>query len=135
MDRGRAEEELKTGILGTRIHFAPLMPQCTGYSAHGHGQPVSEWGCAVAACGRLKDVSTQPLGKSPASGKYPQTWKPDRQAKPALDIFRVPLTIERIIRVVLACRPPRQPPSTLQQRTPQRVPNLLQWMGGSLKVA
>jgi hypothetical protein len=34
-----AEEELKTGILGTRIHFDRLVPQCTGYSAH--GQPVS----------------------------------------------------------------------------------------------
>jgi len=62
MDRGRAEEELKTGILGIHIHFGRLVPQGTGYCP-AHMDSQCEWGSAVAACGRLKD------GFNPTSAK------------------------------------------------------------------
>jgi hypothetical protein len=52
-----SEEELKTGDLGYPNPLRP--PGATVHRVHGTWT-ASEWGCAVAACGRLKDVSTQP---------------------------------------------------------------------------
>jgi hypothetical protein len=90
-----------------RIHFGCQVPQCTAHSAH--APPVS-WVVQLQHAGVSRMFQPNLWGneKHQAGTTDMETSKPDHQAKPAPSIFRAPLTIERIIRVVFACRQPRQ---------------------------